>query len=118
MAVVVTKGYPHKKPLFHNVLFLGLLLILSAVMTWLVLYPTPIVAIYFELYDITDMNYKSLLVALAALNFLVCFMVEVLIDAGILNCLRLLRRKRSSKKQYKCLNIILSNSPTWPPLNQ
>uniref|UniRef100_A0A8C6PAC1 ATPase cation transporting 13A2 n=1 Tax=Nothobranchius furzeri TaxID=105023 RepID=A0A8C6PAC1_NOTFU len=46
MAVVVTKSYPHKKPLYHN----G---------------------------DFTDMNFKMLLVAVAALNFLVCFVVEV-----------------------------------------
>lgn len=118
MAVVVTKGYPHKKPLYHNVIFLCLLLILFALMTWLVLYPTPIIAKYLQLYEISDMDYKLLLVALAALNFLICFVVEVLIDMGILNCLRLMRQKRSSKKQYKRLNVILSDCPTWPPLNQ
>eukprot|EP00064_Thunnus_orientalis_P013623 superscaffoldBa00002249_g13662 len=118
MAVVVTKGYPHKKPLYHNVIFLCLLLILFALMTWLVLYPTPIIAKYLQLYEISDMDYKLLLIALAALNFLICFVVEVLIDMGILNCLRLMRQKRSSKKQYKRLNVILSDCPTWPPLNQ
>ncbi|XP_053173607.1 cation-transporting ATPase 13A2 isoform X2 [Scomber japonicus] len=118
MAVVVTKGYPHKKPLYHNVVFLCLVLILFAVMTWLVVYPTPIIAKYLQLYDISDMEYKLLLVALAALNLLICFVAEVLIDLGLLNCLRLLRGRRLSKKQYKRLNVILSDCPTWPPLNQ
>ncbi|CAK6955037.1 cation-transporting ATPase 13A2 isoform X2 [Scomber scombrus] len=118
MAVVVTKGYPHKKPLYHNVVFLCLLLILFAVMTWLVVYPTPIIAKYLQLYNISDMEYKLLLVALAALNLLICFVAEVLIDLGLLNYLRLLRGRRISKKQYKRLNVILSDCPTWPPLNQ
>ncbi|KAI3357136.1 hypothetical protein L3Q82_015599, partial [Scortum barcoo] len=75
MAVVVTKGYPHKKPLYHNVLFLGFLVVLFGLMTWLVVYPGPVCQI-FKLYDISDMNFKMLLVAVAALNFLTCFLVE------------------------------------------
>ncbi|XP_034446104.1 cation-transporting ATPase 13A2 isoform X1 [Hippoglossus hippoglossus] len=118
MAVVVTKGYPHKKPLYYNVIFLCLLITLFSVMTWLVLHPGPWVGHLLSLYDISDMNYKMLIVAVAALNFLVCFVVEVLIDLGLLNCLRLLRGWRPSKKHYKRLHILLSNSPSWPPLNQ
>ncbi|KAF1390798.1 hypothetical protein PFLUV_G00061780 [Perca fluviatilis] len=117
MAVVVTKGYPHKKPLYYNWIFLCVLLILFALMTWLVLNPAPALEIL-KLYDFFDMNFKMLLVALAALNFLICFFVELLIDLGILNCLRALRGRRESKKQYKRLNILLSESPSWPPLNQ
>uniref|UniRef100_A0A7N6FJU2 P-type ATPase A domain-containing protein n=1 Tax=Anabas testudineus TaxID=64144 RepID=A0A7N6FJU2_ANATE len=78
MAVVVTKSYPHKKPLFYNVIFLCLLFILFGVMTWLVVYPGHIACRIFNLYNITDMNFKLLLVALAALNFLICFFVEVI----------------------------------------
>ncbi|XP_029291341.1 polyamine-transporting ATPase 13A2 isoform X2 [Cottoperca gobio] len=118
MAVVVTKGYPHKKPLYCNVIFLSLLLVLFAVMTWLVLYPGPFVCRILKLYDFFDMDFKLLLVAVAALNFLICFVVEVLIDSGILNCLRLLRGRRQSKKQYKRLKLLLSESPSWPPLDQ
>ncbi|XP_053280312.1 cation-transporting ATPase 13A2 isoform X1 [Pleuronectes platessa] len=117
MAVVVTKSYPHKKPLYYNVIFLCLLITLFCVMTWLVLHPGPAVSLL-SLYDIPDMNYKMLIVAVAALNFLICFIVEVLVDLGLLNCLRLLRGRRPSKKSYKRLNSLLSNSTSWPPLNQ
>uniref|UniRef100_A0A3P8SM40 ATPase cation transporting 13A2 n=1 Tax=Amphiprion percula TaxID=161767 RepID=A0A3P8SM40_AMPPE len=125
MAVVVTKGYPHKKPLYHNqvifflsVVFLFVLFIHFALMTWLVLYPGPFFSRILQLYNITDTDFKMLLVGVAALNFLICFVVEVLIDLGFLNCLRLLRGKRPSKKLYKRLNILLSDSTSWPPLNQ
>ncbi|XP_071772764.1 polyamine-transporting ATPase 13A2 isoform X1 [Centroberyx gerrardi] len=118
MAVVVTKGYPHKKPLYYNFVFLCILLTLFALMIWLVLYPGPVIGKVLQLYNITDMNFKMLLVALAALNLLICFLMEVLIDQGILSCLCLLRGNRPSKKQYKRLDLVLSDSPTWPPLNQ
>uniref|UniRef100_A0A1A8FPM2 ATPase type 13A2 n=2 Tax=Nothobranchius korthausae TaxID=1143690 RepID=A0A1A8FPM2_9TELE len=118
MAVVVTKSYPHKKPLYHNVIFLCFLLVHSAVMTCLVLYPGPFFSKLFQLFSFTDMNFKMLLVAVAALNFLVCFVVEMLIDLGMLSFLRLLRGNRPSKKHYKRLNTLLSDSTSWLPLNQ
>ncbi|XP_029012526.1 cation-transporting ATPase 13A2 isoform X2 [Betta splendens] len=118
MAVVVTKGYPHKKPLYYNVIFLSLLLALFGIMIWLVVYPGSAVCRVFQLYNYTDMNFKLLLIALAGLNFIISFFVEVLIDLGILNCLRLLRGRRPSKKLYKRLHTSLCDSPSWPPLNQ
>lgn len=58
-------------------IFFCMLLVLTAVMTWLVLYPGPFIRNLIKLYDIPDMDFKMLLVALAALNFLMCFVVEV-----------------------------------------
>ncbi|KAM9505795.1 polyamine-transporting ATPase 13A2 isoform 1-T1 [Salvelinus alpinus] len=118
MAVVVTKGYPYKRPLYYNVVFVCVLLVLFALMSWLVLAPMPFLRKLLKLYDIPDMNFKILLVALAALNFVFCFLLEMLIDRGMLNCLRLLRGRRQSKKQYKRLDVLLSDSPSWPPLDQ
>ncbi|CAN9515694.1 unnamed protein product [Ophioblennius macclurei] len=118
MSIVVTKGYPHKKPLYNNWIFFGVLIAQFALMTWLVLYPGPAFGPLLDLYDITDMNFKMLLIALAALNLLICFVVEVLVDLGILNCFRFLRGTHPSKKQYKRLNNLLSDSSSWPPLNQ
>uniref|UniRef100_A0A672IC50 P-type ATPase A domain-containing protein n=1 Tax=Salarias fasciatus TaxID=181472 RepID=A0A672IC50_SALFA len=84
MAIAVTKGYPHKKPLYHNWIFFGVLIVQLALMTWLVLYPGHVVGLFFQLYNFTDMNFKMLLVALAALNLLICFVVEVSKDGMLL----------------------------------
>ena len=46
-------------------------------MFWLVLYPLSIAHRILQLYETTDMNYKLLLVALAALNFFTCYLLEV-----------------------------------------
>ncbi|KAI5612268.1 cation-transporting ATPase 13A2 isoform X1 [Silurus asotus] len=118
MCIVVTKGYPYKKPLYKNVVFLFVLLILFAVMIWLVVVPNTFFHNVLKLYNITDMNYNLLLVALAALNFFICYLLEVLIDTFVPNCIRNLRGKRESKKQYKRLDAQLSETPSWPPLDQ
>ncbi|XP_061113654.1 cation-transporting ATPase 13A2 isoform X2 [Conger conger] len=118
MAVVMTKGHPFKKHFCSNVVFVCVLLVLSGLMCWLVLYPAPFIRRVLLLCDVSDMNYKLLLVALAALNLFTCYLLEVLIDNGMLNCLRKLKGQRQSKKQYKRLDAFLSDSPNWPPLDQ
>lgn len=118
MAVVVTKAHPHKKPLYYNVLFLLLLLIFSGLMTWLVMYPLPFMVMLLKLYKVEDIGFKFVLVGFSALNFFTCLLMEMLIDLGLLNCLRRLRGSRPSKKPYKRLYSELLHSPTWPPLNQ
>ncbi|XP_058265478.1 cation-transporting ATPase 13A2 isoform X2 [Hemibagrus wyckioides] len=118
MCIVVTKGYPYKKPLYKNVVFLFVLLILFAAMISLVLVPNTFFHNLLQLYNINDMNYNLLLVALAALNFFICYLLEVFTDAFVPNCLRTLRGKRESKKQYKRLDAQLAKTPSWPPLDQ
>lgn len=128
-------------------MFVIALLVFFALMSWLVLFHYAIIHRVLELYDIPDMNYKLLLVTVAALNFFICYLLEVktntcintcnlerdsnisnckssyfslqtLIDRGALNCLRNLRGKRESKKLYKRLDVQLAETPSWPPLNQ
>ncbi|MED6246184.1 hypothetical protein ATANTOWER_014032, partial [Ataeniobius toweri] len=76
LAAVVTKSYPHKKPLYHNSIFLCLLLIQFAVMVWLVLYPGSSFSWLLQLYDFPDMTFRILLVAVSAVNFLICIFAE------------------------------------------
>ncbi|XP_027026323.2 cation-transporting ATPase 13A2 isoform X1 [Tachysurus fulvidraco] len=118
MCIVVTKGYPYKKQLYKNVVFLFVLLVLFAATILLVLVPDNFIHKVMQLYNINDMNYKLLLLALAALNFFTCYLLEVLIDTFVPNCLRTLRGKRESKKQYKRLDAQLAETPSWPPLDQ
>ncbi|GAA6107235.1 cation-transporting ATPase 13A2 isoform X1 [Tachysurus ichikawai] len=118
MCIVVTKGYPYKKPLYKNVVFLFVLLVLFAATVLLVLVPNNFIHNVMQLYNINDMNYNLLLLALAALNFFICYLLEVFIDTFVPNCLRTLRGKRESKKQYKRLDAQLAETPSWPPLDQ
>ncbi|XP_022532954.2 cation-transporting ATPase 13A2 isoform X1 [Astyanax mexicanus] len=118
MTIIVTKGYPYKKPLFYNVVFVFVLVVLFTVMSWLVMFPRGPVHRVLQLYQINDMSYSMLLVALAALNFIICYFLEDLIERCAPACLRAFRGKRESKKQYKRLDAHLSETPSWPPLNQ
>lgn len=58
-------------------IFLCLVLLLFAVMVWLVIYPGVFVVETLQLYNFTNMEFKILLLALAALNFFLCFIFEV-----------------------------------------
>lgn len=62
---------------FSTGIFLCLVLFLFAVMTWLVIYPGEFLTETLKLYNFRDMEFKFLLVALAALNYFVCFVIEV-----------------------------------------
>lgn len=53
------------------------MLLLLTVMIWLVIYPGAAVAEFLQLYNFSDMEFRVLLLALAALNFFICFIFEV-----------------------------------------
>lgn len=53
------------------------MLLLFGVMTWLVIHPGDFVTEELGLYDFSDMQFKVLLLALAAVNFFTCFAIEV-----------------------------------------
>ncbi|XP_036446790.1 cation-transporting ATPase 13A2 isoform X1 [Colossoma macropomum] len=118
MSIIVTKGYPYKKPLYYNVVFVLVLVVLSAVMTWLVVYPKGVIHRLLQLYKIDDLSFQLLLISLAALNFIMCYFVEELADRCAPTFLQALRGKRESKKQYKRLDALLTGTPSWPPLDQ
>lgn len=59
------------------VVFLVLVLVFLGVMTWLVLEPGLVVATWLQLYRFPDINFRMLLVAVVALNFITCFLLEV-----------------------------------------
>ncbi|XP_069096791.1 polyamine-transporting ATPase 13A2 isoform X1 [Pleurodeles waltl] len=118
LAVVLSKGHPFRKPFYTNVLFLGVLLFLGALMIWLALYPPQFLETLLQLKVINDMNFKMVLLGISALNFITALLLETAIDHGALNCLRSLRGKQESKKSYKRLEKELCEQLSWPPLNE
>ncbi|XP_063209792.1 polyamine-transporting ATPase 13A2 isoform X2 [Chroicocephalus ridibundus] len=119
LAVAMSKGYPFREPLYTNVLFLVVLVLLFGLMVWLTLYPLGFPKSLLKLQGIDDLNFKLLLLGIAALNFFAAFVLETALDHGLLSCLRQLRRKKASKKLFKRLEKELSQQqPSWPPLNE
>ncbi|XP_054705791.1 polyamine-transporting ATPase 13A2 isoform X3 [Grus americana] len=119
LAVAMSKGYPFREPLYTNVLFLVVLILLFSLMIWLTLYPLGFPKTLLKLQGIDDLNFKLLLLGIATLNFFAAFVLETALDHGLLSCLRKLRRKKASKKLFKRLEKELSQQqPSWPPLNE
>ncbi|NXR53742.1 AT132 ATPase, partial [Hippolais icterina] len=119
LAVAMSKGYPFREPLYTNVLFLLVLILLFGLMTWLTLYPLGFPKSLLKLQRIEDFHFKLLLLGIAALNFFAAFVLETALDHGLLGCFRRLRQKKASKKLFKRLEKELSQQqPAWPPLDQ
>ncbi|NP_001366550.1 polyamine-transporting ATPase 13A2 isoform 5 [Mus musculus] len=76
----------------------------------LILYTGPL-----GLRNIVDSSFKLLLLGLVAFNFVGAFMLESVLDQCLPACLRWLRPKRASKKQFKRLQQELAEHP-WPTL--
>ncbi|NXE99856.1 AT132 ATPase, partial [Menura novaehollandiae] len=119
LAVAMSKGYPFREPLYANVLFLLVLILLFGLMTWLTLYPLGFPKSLLKLQGIDDFNFKLLLLGIAALNFFAAFVLETALDHGLLSCFRRLRRKKGPKKLFKRLEKELrQQQPGWPPLDE
>lgn len=58
-------------------LFLVVLVLLFGLMIWLTLYPLGFPKTLLKLQDIDDLNFKLLLLGIAALNFFAAFVLEV-----------------------------------------
>uniref|UniRef100_A0A452GX96 Uncharacterized protein n=1 Tax=Gopherus agassizii TaxID=38772 RepID=A0A452GX96_9SAUR len=115
LAVAMSKGYPFREPLYTNVPFLLVLVVLFGLTIGITLYPLGFVRAVLKLKDISDTSFKMLLLGIATLNFFTAFMLETALDHGMLNCLRQLRRKRASKKLFKRLEQELSQQQlSWP----
>ncbi|XP_042334293.1 polyamine-transporting ATPase 13A2 isoform X2 [Sceloporus undulatus] len=120
LAVVLSKGYPFRKPLYTNVVFLVALILLFGLMVWLTIYPLAFMKQWLQLKSIGDLSFKAILLGLATLHFFAAFVVETGLDHGGLSSLRALRHKKPPRKLFKQLEREMRQRPLppWPPLNQ
>lgn len=114
LAAAVSKGAPFRQPLYTNVPFLVALALLGSVLVGLILVPGLLQG-PLGLRNIVDSSFKLLLLGLVAFNFVGAFMLESVLDQCLPACLRWLRPKRASKKQFKRLQQELAEHP-WPTL--
>ncbi|XP_034358041.1 polyamine-transporting ATPase 13A2 isoform X2 [Arvicanthis niloticus] len=114
LAAAVSKGAPFRQPLYTNVPFLVALALLGSVLVGLILVPGLLQG-PLGLRNIADSSFKLTLLGLVAFNFVGAFMLESVLDQCLPACLRWLRPKRASKKQFKRLQRELAEHP-WPTL--
>lgn len=114
LAAAVSKGAPFRQPLYTNVPFLVALALLGSVLVGLILVPGLLQG-PLGLRNIADSSFKLLLLGLVTFNFVGAFMLESVLDQCLPACLRWLRPKRASKKQFKQLQRELAERP-WPTL--
>uniref|UniRef100_A0A8D0BJU2 ATPase cation transporting 13A2 n=1 Tax=Salvator merianae TaxID=96440 RepID=A0A8D0BJU2_SALMN len=118
LAAAVSKGHPFRKPLYTNKCFFAALTVLFALMIWFTMAPgfmrSPL-----KLKDIGDVSFQVVLLGMAALNFVMAFIVEFGLDNILSEALRKLSCKKTSRKLFKRVEQELSGQQApWPPLDQ
>uniref|UniRef100_T1IVD7 Cation-transporting ATPase n=1 Tax=Strigamia maritima TaxID=126957 RepID=T1IVD7_STRMM len=118
LAVVFAKGAPYRQTIFSNYFFLGSLISLTIFTTYVIAFPHKWLINLLEMKIVPVLEYRILLVAIAAANFVVCLICESVI---ISHCLFRVLHKRCSFLQSNCEYIHIEqeikNSPEWPPVS-
>ncbi|XP_077564177.1 polyamine-transporting ATPase 13A3-like [Haemaphysalis longicornis] len=116
LAVVFSRGYPYRKTIFSNYLFVAALGVMTAFTLYLVLYPAQFLIDALE-FDIKDVifSFRGLCVSIALGHFVVAYILEnFVVQQLVFKQLQL--RFFSKTAPYKELQMELKKQPPWTPL--
>ncbi|KAK7494113.1 hypothetical protein BaRGS_00014586 [Batillaria attramentaria] len=121
LSVTFSKGAPFRKTIFSNWLFLINLIVCTAVTIWITIYPTDEFAEIMELAQFPSINYRALIVGVAAINFLLSVIVEMyIVDSTSIHekCGAFVRRHfKTNQYEYASIECELRDDPNWPPVS-
>lgn len=120
IAIIFSRGKPYRRAIYTNGAFMFSILLLTAVCTYITVYPAGWVMSALELILPPVYDWRLAILALALANFLICFFVEsFVIERTIESILkRKLYKPERSKKRYLKLEYELKNSENWPKLKK
>lgn len=121
LSVTFSKGAPFRKTIFHNWVFLVNLIVCTVITIWITVYPTDEFAEFVELEVLPSINYRLLIVGVAAANFLLSVIVEMyVVDSTSIHekCGLFVRRHfKTSQYEYATIESELRDTPNWPPVS-
>ncbi|KAF0294031.1 putative cation-transporting ATPase 13A3 [Amphibalanus amphitrite] len=122
LATAFSKGPPFRRPFYTNRLFLGALLLLSALQTTLVLWPEPHLVSWFGLAPPRpeDRTLRYSLLAVTAGHCVLALSLEKFVFGAewFKRVTRPCGCKKGPKNRYKLVLREVEADPTWPPLGQ
>ncbi|KAJ9581483.1 hypothetical protein L9F63_023341, partial [Diploptera punctata] len=114
LAVVYSKGEPHRKPFYSNLLFLIAVVILTLFTTLLLLYPAEPLAEIFELIPVSNkpdfFHFRLWLLAFPVVNLLLSTFIETCVadTRWFKSLLHFLKGKKEPKNRYKQIDREMS----------
>lgn len=116
MAVVFSQGKPYRKGFWTNKFFMFVLISLTALTCYIVLWPAPFLVTNLELKLPPNFEFRLMMIALAILNFL----IAILIEQGLVQFILSRRRSNKSnaaKRGYLQIDYELSGREDWPSIS-
>lgn len=119
LAIVFSRGKPYRRAIYTNGAFMFSILLFTAICTYITVYPANWIVNVLELKLPLSYDWRLIILALALVNFLICFFVEsFIIERVIENTLkRKLYKPGKSKKRYLKIEYELENCEkceNWP----
>lgn len=119
LAIVFSKGAPYRKTIFSNYFFMFLIFGLTVLTIYIIVYPAVWLQNLMELKLAPLIEYRLFIVGIAAVNFILCLLVESFFVSHLLFriCQKRCRFLRTTFK-YMHIEKEIQNSPEWPPVNK
>ncbi|KOC69420.1 putative cation-transporting ATPase 13A3 [Habropoda laboriosa] len=120
MAIMFSRGKPYRKAIYTNAAFMFSILLLTIVCTYITVYPANWIVNLLELLVPPTYDWRIIILALAFVNFIVCFIVEIFVMEYLVE--KKLKTKfyrpEKSKKEYLRIEHALKNNLNWPKLSK
>lgn len=119
MAVIYSRGKPYRRPVYTNKAFMGSIVGLIFVCTYITAFPANWTISLLKLKLPPNFEWSAIILLLAGVNFLICFFIEMgIIEYVIEGRIKpKLYRPAKSKKKYLGIQAELNNELNWPKIN-
>jgi len=116
IATVFSSGPPYRKAFYTNLPFAAALVVLTACTAGLAVYPPKAVATFFSIKTGIPLHFRLTLLAFAAANGLLCFLLEHVVakSALIKRISHILARKKEPKNKFKIVLRDMEEKEGWP----
>lgn len=120
LAIIFSRGKPYRRAIYTNGAFMFSIFMLTLICVYITVYPANWIINALQLMMPPVYDWRLTILALALINFLICFFIEILIIERLIENIlkRKLYKPEKSKKRYLRVEYELRNCGTWPILNK
>ncbi|KAL5242619.1 hypothetical protein ACI65C_010029 [Semiaphis heraclei] len=117
LALIFSYGKPYRGPIYKNTVFFTSLLTMTAVCSYITLFPADWIKELLQLQFPPFMEFPIIVVTLAVVDCILCLGIEYfIVDYLLTKKLKLGSYDSSSDHIYHSVQVELDSSPGWPPI--
>lgn len=119
LAISFSQGYPYRKSIFTNYIFMLSLFIMAALGVYIVMYPADWLANLLELLLPPDYDFRFIVLGLAFANFVCSLFSEKFIVQYLMQAKKMVPKslRENAGSTHKSIEKELENQSDWPPIS-